>query len=63
MAQVLDIQDLNERPIGGQDYFTVLVDRFVLNARSKKRIHDSLEQAFRYGKGRLILIFPDDDNS
>jgi excinuclease ABC subunit A len=61
-GEVLDIQDLSERPIAEQEYFTVLVDRLVLNARSKKRIHDSLEQAFRYGKGRLILIFPDEEN-
>jgi len=61
-GDVLDIQDLNERPVEGQEYFTVLVDRLVLSARSKKRIHDSLEQAFRYGKGRLILIFLDADN-
>ena len=62
-GEVFYIQELGERPIEGQEYFTVLVDRLILNDRSKKRIHDSLEQAFRYGKGRLILIFPDDDNS
>ena len=62
-GEVLDIEALSERPVEGQEYFTVLVDRLVLNARSKKRIHDSLEQAFRYGKGRLILIFPDDTNN
>ncbi|MGE0827097.1 MAG: excinuclease ABC subunit UvrA [Candidatus Binatia bacterium] len=60
-GQVFDIQELTDRPTEGQEYFTVLVDRLVLNARSKKRIHDSLEQAFRYGKGRLIVIFPDDN--
>jgi excinuclease ABC subunit A len=59
---VLDIQELNERPMAGQDHFTVLVDRLALNPRSKKRIHDSFEQAFHYGKGRLTLIFPDAGN-
>jgi excinuclease ABC subunit A len=62
-GEVRDIQDLGERPVAEQEYFTVLVDRLVLSARGKKRIHDSLEQAFRYGKGRLILIFPDEGNS
>jgi excinuclease ABC subunit A len=60
---VLDIQELSERPTEGQDHFTVLVDRLVLNPRAKKRIHDSLEQAFQYGKGRLTLIFPDMENA
>jgi len=60
---VLDIQELEERPVPGQDHFTVLVDRLVLNPRSRKRIHDSLEQAFHYGKGRLTLIFPDAEHA
>lgn len=60
---VLDIQELTERPTEGQDHFTVLVDRLALNPRSKKRIHDSLEQAFHYGKGRLTLILPDADHA
>ncbi len=39
----------------------VVVDRFALRAQNKKRIIDSLEQAFHYGKGRLNLYFPDDN--
>ena len=62
-GQILDIQELSDRPTPEQDLFTVLVDRLVLNPRSKKRLHDSFEQAFRYGKGRLLLIFPDDNNA
>ncbi len=62
-GQVLDIQELSDRPVPNQDLFTVLVDRLVLNPRSKKRLHDSFEQAFRYGKGRLLLIFPDDGDA
>ena len=58
---ILDIQELSERPSAGQDQFTVLVDRLVLSSRAKKRIHDSLEQAFTYGKGRLTLMFLDAD--
>jgi len=60
---LLDIQELEDRPVAGQDHFTVLVDRLALNSRAKKRIHDSLEQAFHYGKGRLTLIFPDTANT
>ncbi len=58
-GKVLDIQELNERPADRDGHFTVLVDRLVLGTRQKKRIHDSLEQAFHYGKGRLTLIFLD----
>ncbi len=61
-GKVLDIQELHERPSDREGHFTVLVDRLVLGARQKKRIHDSLEQAFHYGKGRLTLIFPDAEN-
>ena len=59
----VDIQELEERPEAGQETCTVLVDRLALNNRSKKRTHDSFEQAFQYGKGRLTLIFPDEDNA
>ena len=53
----VDIQELAERPEATQETCTVLVDRLTLKTRSKKRIHDSCEQAFQYGKGRLTLIF------
>ena len=59
----VDIQELDERPETQQETCTILVDRLVLKTRSKKRIHDSFEQAFHYGKGRLTLIFPDEDNA
>ena len=59
----VDIQELDERPETQQETCTILVDRLILKTRSKKRIHDSFEQAFHYGKGRLTLIFPDEDNA
>jgi excinuclease ABC subunit A len=62
-GQVIDIQERSERPADQDGHFTVLVDRLVLNPRQKKRIHDSLEQAFHYGKGRLTVIFPDAGNN
>ena len=58
----IDIQELADRPEAEPETCTVLVDRLTLTPRSKKRIHDSCEQAFQYGKGRLTLIFPDEDN-
>jgi excinuclease ABC subunit A len=39
----------------------VVVDRFAFRAENKKRITDSLEQAFHYGKGRLNLYLPAED--
>ncbi len=59
----VDIQELADRPETEPETCTVLVDRLTLTTRSKKRIHDSCEQAFQYGKGRLTLIFPDEDNA
>ncbi len=61
-GEIIDIQELEERPdsLTAQEQCSVLVDRLSLNSRNKKRTHDSLEQAFQYGKGRLTLIFPDD---
>ncbi|HVO26897.1 MAG TPA: excinuclease ABC subunit UvrA [Candidatus Margulisiibacteriota bacterium] len=40
----------------------VVVDRLVVRPDAKSRLVDSLEQAFRFGKGRLALIFPDQDD-
>jgi excinuclease ABC subunit A len=40
----------------------VVVDRLVARADQKARLVDSLEQAFRFGKGRLALVFPDEGN-
>ena len=58
---IVDIQELDARPEGlvGQEQCSVVVDRLRVGPRHKKRTHDSLEQAFQYGKGRLSLVFPD----
>ncbi len=58
----VDIQELPDRPEAEQETCTVLVDRLTLTTRAKKRIHDSCEHTFQYGKGRLSLIFPDADH-
>src|SRR5262249_15256504 len=38
----------------------VVADRLVARADQKRRLCDSLEQAFRFGKGRLALVYPDE---
>ncbi|MBI3782694.1 MAG: excinuclease ABC subunit UvrA [Deltaproteobacteria bacterium] len=40
----------------------VVVDRLTLRRDQKRRLVDSLEQALRFGKGRLTAVFPDADN-
>ena len=40
----------------------VVVDRVVARTDQRSRITDSLEQALRFGKGRVALIFPDQDH-
>ena len=52
---VAEIDALEVRPPS----LTVVVDRLVARADATRRITDSLEQAFRFGKGRLALVFPD----
>ena len=39
----------------------VVADRLVVRADQKRRIVDSFEQALRFGKGRLTLVFPDEE--
>ena len=39
----------------------VVVDRFLFRPEGKKRITDSLEQAFHFGKGRLNLYYPEQE--
>ncbi len=58
-GQVLGIDVLDVRP---PSPLVVVVDRLVSRAEQRGRIVDSLEQAFRFGKGRLALVFADQDN-
>ncbi len=57
------IRELSElaAPPAGDDALQVVVDRFALRGSNKKRIVDSLEQAFHYGKGRLNLFLPQEE--
>ncbi|MFQ5902402.1 MAG: excinuclease ABC subunit UvrA, partial [Candidatus Binatia bacterium] len=56
------IRDLEEIPNPPQEKgnLEVVVDRFAYRPEGKKRITDSLEQAFHFGKGRLNLYLPQD---
>ena len=55
-----DLEELDEAP-AGKAPLQVVVDRFAYRPENHKRIADSLEQAFHYGKGKLNLYFPQDN--
>jgi len=55
-----DLEQLNEAPAGAE-LLQIVVDRFAYRAENRKRIADSLEQAFHYGKGQLTLHLPQDN--
>src|ERR687892_528996 len=55
-----DLSDLNEPPSSDQT-LEVVADRFAYRTSNKKRISDSLEQAFHFGKGRLKLFLPQEN--
>jgi len=57
---IREIDELDQPP-GGGEALQVVVDRFAFRPENKKRIADSLEQAFHYGKGRLNLFLPQED--
>ena len=57
---IREIEELSKPPTGSSA-LQVIVDRFALRDSNKKRILDSLEQAFHYGKGRLNLFLPQED--
>ena len=57
-GEVVEVEAMDAPPPGA---VVVVADRLVVRADQKRRICDSLEQAFRFGKGRLQLVFPDDD--
>jgi excinuclease ABC subunit A len=57
--EVRELDELEEAP--GGEALQIVVDRFALRPENKKRIAESLEQAFHYGKGRLNLYLPQND--
>ncbi|HEU4340472.1 MAG TPA: excinuclease ABC subunit UvrA [Candidatus Binatia bacterium] len=54
---IREIEDLEEAPENTMA-LEVVADRFVYRPANKKRISDTLEQAFHYGKGKLNLFLP-----
>ena len=58
-GQVLSIDEVATPPPAP---LVVVADRLTLRKEQKARIVDSLEQALRFGKERLALVFPDQDN-
>ena len=56
-AEVINLEDWTQGP--GEDRIHVLVDRFPASSGDRGRFVDSLEMAFRYGKGWATFHFPD----
>src|SRR6476659_6375917 len=54
-----DLSEMSGAPAG--DLLQIVVDRFAYRAENRKRIADSLEQAFHYGKGKVNLLFAQDN--
>ncbi|MGH7795959.1 MAG: excinuclease ABC subunit UvrA [Candidatus Binatia bacterium] len=57
---IREIDELDQAP-AGEEVLQIVADRFAFRPENKKRIADSMEQAFHYGKGRLSLFLPQDD--
>src|SRR5688572_5621407 len=55
---IRELDELTHAP-AKKEALQVVVDRFAFRPQNKKRITDSLEQAFHYGKGRLNLFLPE----
>jgi excinuclease ABC subunit A len=55
---IRELAELDSAPNSSHEALQIVVDRFVFRLQNKKRITDSLEQAFHYGKGRLNLFLP-----
>jgi excinuclease ABC subunit A len=62
---VVEVEELETSPEAGgppalPGMLTIVADRVAVRSDQKRRLCDSLEQAFRFGKGRLAVVFPDD---
>ncbi|HVN83870.1 MAG TPA: excinuclease ABC subunit UvrA [Candidatus Binatia bacterium] len=56
-SEVMEVESLDAAP-GAT--VVVVADRVIVRADQKPRLVDSIEQAFRFGKGNVTLMFPDD---
>ena len=52
------ILHLDDEPIPAEQHLDVLVDRAVWGQKNKKRLLDSIEQAYHFGEGKVKVIFP-----
>jgi excinuclease ABC subunit A len=52
------ILSLDEQPVPNEEHLDVLVDRTVWGPENRKRVFDSVEQAYHFGEGRLKVVFP-----
>jgi len=52
------ILHLDDEPIPAEQHLDVLVDRTVWGQKNKKRLLDSIEQAYHFGEGKVKVIFP-----
>jgi excinuclease ABC subunit A len=57
---IRDLEEIADPPEKNES-LEVVVDRFAFKPEARKRITDSLEQAFHFGKGRLNLFFPQEN--
>ncbi|MBI2088218.1 MAG: excinuclease ABC subunit UvrA [Deltaproteobacteria bacterium] len=57
---IRDLEEIAESPERNES-LEVVVDRFGFKPEARKRITDSLEQAFHFGKGKLNLFFPQEN--
>ena len=55
---IRELEEVTKPPKGGLE---IVVDRFAYRPESRKRIMDSLEQAFHFGKGKLNLYRVEED--
>jgi excinuclease ABC subunit A len=55
-TEICEVETVTEAPAT----LVVVGDRLAVQPEQKRRLTDSLEQAFHFGKGRLELVFPDE---
>ncbi|MEJ2364398.1 MAG: excinuclease ABC subunit UvrA [Deltaproteobacteria bacterium] len=52
------ILSLDEMPVPKEEHLDVLVDRTLWSPENRKRVFDSVEQAYYFGGGKLKVVFP-----
>jgi excinuclease ABC subunit A len=52
------ILSLDEQSVPNEEHLDVLVDRTLWSPENRKRVFDSVEQAYHFGEGKLKVVFP-----